>query len=285
MVNGATKKTIRNSGINGVSKPFFEALLETFAREAEAGVGRIILLVLGNAGWHGAAGLKIADGVRLVYLPPYSPELQPAETLWALVDDYKIKQGINSRRAGNLLKPSREFAASCGTKIEVWRVEEGGYVYASVISPDLPPILRDIGGRGASCVAPSLRNTVTSISGTRRAEKNLTSRHTNGCLRYVGLRGKGRNISLAIGGARFEESRQRFGFFSARGELLRLRWGDSGDRRGRSGISRPCAALGFRPANANDRARVVDELGCHSQLSCAALAACERSGMGALQSH
>jgi hypothetical protein len=41
-----------------VSKPFFEALLETFAREAEAGVGRIVLLVLDNAGWHGSAGLQ-----------------------------------------------------------------------------------------------------------------------------------------------------------------------------------------------------------------------------------
>ena len=39
---------------NGVSKEFFEALLETFAREAEAGLARIIVLVLDNAGWHGA---------------------------------------------------------------------------------------------------------------------------------------------------------------------------------------------------------------------------------------
>src|SRR6202023_1398900 len=43
------------------SKPFFEAVLETFAREAEAGLGRIILLVLDNAGWH--ANLKIPDGI------------------------------------------------------------------------------------------------------------------------------------------------------------------------------------------------------------------------------
>ena len=70
---------------NGVSKEFFEALLATFAREAEAGLGRIILLVLDNAGWH--ANLKIPDGMRLVYLPPYSPELQPVETLWPLVDE------------------------------------------------------------------------------------------------------------------------------------------------------------------------------------------------------
>jgi hypothetical protein len=41
-----------------VSKEFLEALLETFAREAGAGVTRIILLVLDNAGWHGPANLK-----------------------------------------------------------------------------------------------------------------------------------------------------------------------------------------------------------------------------------
>jgi len=77
-----------------VSKEFFEALLETFAREAEAGVARIILLVLDNAGWHGPDNLKIPDGIRLVYLPPYSPELQPAETLWALVDEPIVNKHI-----------------------------------------------------------------------------------------------------------------------------------------------------------------------------------------------
>jgi transposase len=77
-----------------VSKEFFEALLETFAREAGAGLARIILLVLDNAGWH--ANLKIPDGIRLVYLPPYTPELQPAETLRALVDEPIVNQHIAS---------------------------------------------------------------------------------------------------------------------------------------------------------------------------------------------
>ena len=27
------------------------------------------------------------DGITLVFLPPYSPELQPAERLWPLVDE------------------------------------------------------------------------------------------------------------------------------------------------------------------------------------------------------
>ena len=83
---------------NGVSKEFFEALLETFAREAEAGAARIILLVLDNAGWHGPANLKVPNRIRLIHLPPYSPELQPAETLWSVVDD---------RSSISTLQPSR----------------------------------------------------------------------------------------------------------------------------------------------------------------------------------
>lgn len=72
---------------NTINKPFFEALLAKFAEEAGAGRDRIIVLVLDNAGWHGPAELTVPDGLRLVYLPPYSPELQPAETLWPLLDE------------------------------------------------------------------------------------------------------------------------------------------------------------------------------------------------------
>jgi hypothetical protein len=81
---------------DGVSKPFFEALLRTFAREAGAGLHRTIILVLDNAGWHGEAGLNIPEGVRLVFLPPYTPELQPAETLWALVDEPIVNKHVET---------------------------------------------------------------------------------------------------------------------------------------------------------------------------------------------
>ena len=81
---------------DGVSKPFFEALLKTFARETGAGLHRTIILVLDNAGWHGEAGLNIPEGVRLVFLPPYTPELQPAETLWALVDEPIVNKHVET---------------------------------------------------------------------------------------------------------------------------------------------------------------------------------------------
>jgi transposase len=71
----------------GLSKPLFEALLAAFARQTGAGRERHVVLVLDNAGWHGPKGLAVPDGITLVFLPPYSPELQPAERLWPLVDE------------------------------------------------------------------------------------------------------------------------------------------------------------------------------------------------------
>jgi transposase len=72
---------------NGISKPFFAALLALFAREAGAGRERLIVLGLDNAGWHTEPNLVVPDGIRLVYLPRYSPELQPAEHLWPVLDE------------------------------------------------------------------------------------------------------------------------------------------------------------------------------------------------------
>lgn len=72
---------------NGIDKPFFAKLLDAFARETAAGRDRIIVLQLDNAGWHTPKNLPVPDGIRLVYQPPRTPELQPAERLWPLVDE------------------------------------------------------------------------------------------------------------------------------------------------------------------------------------------------------
>src|SRR5262245_32489466 len=72
---------------NGIDKPFFAELLKAFARTTGAGRARRIVLQLDNAGWHGPQNLQFPDGVRPVYQPPYSAELQPAEHLWPLIDE------------------------------------------------------------------------------------------------------------------------------------------------------------------------------------------------------
>jgi hypothetical protein len=40
------------------------------------------ILVLDNAAFHKAGKLKIPDNIFLLFLPPYSPELNPAEKVW-----------------------------------------------------------------------------------------------------------------------------------------------------------------------------------------------------------
>lgn len=41
-----------------------------------------VLMVMDQAGWHLAGQLAVPANMRLCFLPPYSPELNPAEHLW-----------------------------------------------------------------------------------------------------------------------------------------------------------------------------------------------------------
>jgi hypothetical protein len=41
-----------------------------------------LLMVLDNAGWHISKGLEVPKNMRLLPLPPYSPELNPVENIW-----------------------------------------------------------------------------------------------------------------------------------------------------------------------------------------------------------
>lgn len=73
-----------------VSIPLFEVELAAFARQVGASPAKQIVLVLDRAGWHSSVRLRVRlrvpDHVHLLFLPPYSPELQPAEHLWHFSD-------------------------------------------------------------------------------------------------------------------------------------------------------------------------------------------------------
>lgn len=43
------------------------------------------ILTLDNGAFHKAASLKIPENISLLFLPPYSPELNPAENMWAIL--------------------------------------------------------------------------------------------------------------------------------------------------------------------------------------------------------
>ena len=70
-----------------VSTEAFSAALANFAQDQGAGPGKRIVLALDGAGWHSGTAARVPEGLHLVPLPPYSPELQPAERLWPLVDE------------------------------------------------------------------------------------------------------------------------------------------------------------------------------------------------------
>lgn len=58
------------------------------ATVAERHHDEFIVMVMDQAGWHIAGSLQVPPNMRIVLLPPYSPELNPAEHLWeALRED------------------------------------------------------------------------------------------------------------------------------------------------------------------------------------------------------
>lgn len=78
-----------------VSQDAFEVALQHFAQTVGAGPKKRIILVIDGAGWH-RGKLKIPEGIHLVQLPPYSPELQPAERLWPLVREALANKNIDT---------------------------------------------------------------------------------------------------------------------------------------------------------------------------------------------
>jgi transposase len=84
-----------------VNTELFTRVLADFAQAFGVGRHKRIVLVLDQAGWHISAEvcrgklppetflqrLKIPEGIHVLPLPSYSPELQPAERLWPIIDE------------------------------------------------------------------------------------------------------------------------------------------------------------------------------------------------------
>jgi len=71
--------------------------------------GKHALMVLDGAGWHRSKDLDIPANVSLLRLPPYSPELNPTETLFSV---------LKHRRFANRVFESAEHVRK--TVTEVW---------------------------------------------------------------------------------------------------------------------------------------------------------------------
>ncbi len=60
----------------------FQIYLDEFSRHRPK---EFKIIVLDNGAFHKAKSLVIPENIGLVFLPPYSPELNPAEKIWAVL--------------------------------------------------------------------------------------------------------------------------------------------------------------------------------------------------------
>jgi transposase len=70
-----------------VSTAAMSVALAAFAQDDGIDATHRAVVVWDGAGWHTSGKLVVPDGIDLVPLPPASPELQPAERLWAQVNE------------------------------------------------------------------------------------------------------------------------------------------------------------------------------------------------------
>jgi transposase len=71
--------------------------LAAFAAQVDPKGEKVLVVLVDNAGWHKAQALVVPDNVVLHFLPPCTPELQPAEPLWPLV-----REAVANRSLGRI---------------------------------------------------------------------------------------------------------------------------------------------------------------------------------------
>ncbi len=72
---------------DSVNTETMTTILAAFVRERKRATGADLDLVLDQAGWHISDKLSVPESLELIFLPAYSPELQPAEHLWPVLDE------------------------------------------------------------------------------------------------------------------------------------------------------------------------------------------------------
>lgn len=66
-------------------------LLEEFSLHLKS---KKVILIMDQAGWHSSSRLIMPKNMKILYLSPYSPELNPAEKLWQCIKDHILKHVI-----------------------------------------------------------------------------------------------------------------------------------------------------------------------------------------------
>jgi len=72
-----------------------QTALESFAREYVS-EDTLIVLLWDQAGFHQTRSMDVPEGIEFFPLPPYTPELQPAERLWPSLHEAMANRWIRS---------------------------------------------------------------------------------------------------------------------------------------------------------------------------------------------
>ena len=67
-----------------VSNDIFENYLKDFSSQNPR---ELKIVIIDNAGFHACQNITIPDNIKLIRIPPYSPELNPAEKVWQWMKD------------------------------------------------------------------------------------------------------------------------------------------------------------------------------------------------------
>jgi transposase len=101
------------------------AMMNIYLKHLSSELGeRSCILVLDQAGWHSAVDLEIPENIEFIYLPPYSPELNPVERLWQWLKRHSLRNrffsdldSVMDSVQECLQKASRQFLKSlCGCR-------------------------------------------------------------------------------------------------------------------------------------------------------------------------
>ena len=59
--------------------------MNIFLKEFETFPEDFIVLACDGAAWHKSKGLDIPENIELVFIPPYTPEMNPIEQIWSQI--------------------------------------------------------------------------------------------------------------------------------------------------------------------------------------------------------
>lgn len=96
--------------IEGTSSEIFYNYLQEFSKYKPT---ELKIVIIDNAGFHSLKQYSIPENIKLIRIPPYSPELNPSEKIW-----HYIKQHFKNRVFDNLSNLKYWLHQFVNTKID-----------------------------------------------------------------------------------------------------------------------------------------------------------------------